>query len=99
MGIPFGIRAIKAPRSPELGRPAPTLQRLLNLDRTPAELQAVTPLPAQAERPSDPFGLMLAFPDVPAVPIDMLRAMQAAGLLHVAAQAGPVVVLTSHPAR
>ena len=72
---------------------------LLNLDRTPAEQQAVTPPLAQAERLSDPFGLTLALPHVPAVPMDMLRAMQAAGLLHVAAQAGPMVVLASHPAR
>ena len=99
MGIPFGARTIKAPRGPRSGRPAVTLQQLLDPDRTPAEQEAVTPPPAQAERPSDPFGLILATPEVPAVPMGMLRAMQAAGLLHVAAQAGPVVVLTSHPAR
>lgn len=59
----------------------------------------MTPPPAQVERPSDLFGLILALLDVRGLPIDMLRAMQAAGLLHVAAQAEPVVVLTSHPAR
>ncbi len=99
IGIPFGPRTIKAPRGPRSGKLAMTLQHLLDLDRTPVWQQPVTPPPAQAEQPCDPFGLILALPDVPAVPMDMLRAMQAAGLLHVAAQAGPVVVPTLHPAR
>lgn len=99
MGIPFSTRTIKAPRGPRSGRSAMTLRHLLDLDRTPAEQHTVTLPPAQAERPSDPFRLFLALADVPAVPMGMLRAMLAAGLLHVAARAGPMVVLTSHPTR
>jgi hypothetical protein len=98
MGIPFATRTVRAPRGPRCARPVITLASLLGREPArpaPAASHAAVPARHPPRACSTAGQFVVATTDVPPLPAAMLRAMQAAGLLRVAAEGQRIVLLTA----